>query len=235
MICDETRPLLSAYQDGELSADQRAQVAEHLKACDGCGVVYRHNLSLSQQIRLKAPTYTPPESLMNKLQPQGRPNSRAPFGFGLTVGLAAALLGMFLMRSRPTDITAELVSDHVRSLMASHLMDVVSTDRHTVKPWFLGKLDFAPKVPQLRDQGYPLLGGRLDYVNGHTAAALVYGKQKHFINVLILPTSLAGSTSGGSDGYQVVRWTESDLTYWAVSDVPQSDLETFRDTFVKSP
>jgi anti-sigma factor RsiW len=133
-------------------------------------------------------------------------------------------------------MVAELVDNHVRSLIGDHLTDVRSTDQHNVKPWFNGKIDFAPRVVDLASQGFPLIGGRVDYIKGHTAAALVYGRRKHFVNVFIWP---AGSTDVGdrsrqSNGYSLLHWVTDGLSYWAVTDASQTDLTAFREAYTTS-
>jgi anti-sigma factor RsiW len=128
-----------------------------------------------------------------------------------------------------------LVDTHIRSLLPGHLLDVVSTDRHTVKPWFAGKTDIAPAVVDLTESGFPLLGGRLDYVDGHSAAALVYGRRQHTINVFVW-RSAPGDPPAGSfsaRGYSLLHWTKDGLTYWAVTDASPADLQAFRDAYTK--
>lgn len=130
-----------------------------------------------------------------------------------------------------------LVDTHVRSLLPGHLIDVASTDRHTVKPWFAGRTDIAPPVPDLTSSGFPLLGGRLDYVQGHSAAALVYGRRRHTINLFIWRAT-AGEPARGSamrDGYAVLHWITGGLSYWAVSDAAPADLDAFRTAYSKGP
>ena len=131
---------------------------------------------------------------------------------------------------RDDRMVADLVSSHVRSLMANHLMDVPSTDQHTVKPWFDGKLDFAPPVKDFRDSGFPLLGGRLDVVDGHSAAALVYGRNKHFLNLFIWPAHSAEKVAAHTtqrNGYNVIQWSDGAMTYAVVSDLNQTELGEF--------
>jgi mycothiol system anti-sigma-R factor len=131
-------------------------------------------------------------------------------------------------------LATQLVANHVRSLMADHLTDVVSSDQHTVKPWLDTKLDFAAPVLDLSGDGFPLVGGRLDYLDNHSAAALVYQRRKHFINLFIWPTTPADSktqTTMAREGYHLVHWADGDFTYWAVSDVNTSDLQSFKQLF----
>jgi anti-sigma factor RsiW len=155
----------------------------------------------------------------------------ASIGFFILLGWSAAML-----RSggvAPTmDIASEIVADHVRSLMANHLEDVASEDRHTVKPWFSGKLDYSPPVEDFSAQGFKLSGGRLDYAGGKPVAALVYRHRAHVINVFIWPTSAADHASvdpqwSSDDGYHLARWARGGMTYWAVSDVDRAALAEF--------
>jgi len=150
--------------------------------------------------------------------------------------LAAAALVLFtlvpFLRGPSTEeiLTREVVSGHVRSLMANHLADVPSSDQHTVKPWFNGKLDFSPPVQDLATQGFPLVGGRLDYLDNRPVAALIYQRAKHLINVFIWPSSESsdsGIKSETRQGYHVFHWTRSGMTYWAVSDLEESQLQEF--------
>jgi mycothiol system anti-sigma-R factor len=131
-------------------------------------------------------------------------------------------------------LATQLIANHVRSLMADHLTDVASSDQHTVKPWLDTKLDFAAPVLDLSGDGFPLVGGRLDYLDNHSAAALVYQRRKHFINLFIWPTTPADSktqTTMAREGYHLVHWADGDFTYWAVSDVNLGDLQSFKQLF----
>jgi anti-sigma factor RsiW len=131
-------------------------------------------------------------------------------------------------------LATQLIASHVRSLMANHLTDVASSDQHTVKPWLDTKLDFAPAVPELSGKGFPLVGGRLDYLDNRPVAALIYQRRKHFINLFVWPTesNAAKATKTISrQGYHLLHWVDADFNYWAVSDVSDSDLQTFKQGF----
>jgi mycothiol system anti-sigma-R factor len=151
--------------------------------------------------------------------------------------VAAIITFNFVPRLRPGAdqlLATQLIASHVRSLMANHLTDVASSDQHTVKPWLDTKLDFAPAVPDLSNKGFPLLGGRLDYLDNRPVAALIYQRRQHFINLFVWPieSNAAKATKTMSrQGYQLLHWVDSDFNYWAVSDVNANDLQTFKQDF----
>jgi mycothiol system anti-sigma-R factor len=151
--------------------------------------------------------------------------------------LAAIIASSVLPRLRPTSdqfLATQLIASHVRSLMADHLTDVGSSDQHTVKPWLDTKLDFAPPVVDLSNEGFPLIGGRLDYLDNRPVAALVYGRRKHFINLFVWPAASNESKAPKTitrEGYQLLHWADPDFNYWAVSDVNVNDLQTFKQQF----
>jgi anti-sigma factor RsiW len=180
------------------------------------------------------------ESLTRPLRSRGFRFSQWPIAAGLVIaaaaGWGAALLRPAARVTSPTSATtSELVDAHVRSLLPGHLLDVESSDRHTVKPWFAGKTDIAPVVVDLADKGFPLLGGRLDYVDGHTAAALAYGRRGHTINLFVWRTA-PGEPGDGSysvRGYSLLHWSSGGLSLWAVSDAALSELRAFREAYAE--
>ena len=163
-------------------------------------------------------------------------------GLAAAVILAAIIFSSSLPRLRqPTSdqfLATQLIASHVRSLMADHLTDVASSDQHTVKPWLDAKLDFAAPVVDLSGEGFPLIGGRLDYLDNHPVAALIYQRRKHFINLFAWPASPGASKAQKTmsrQGYHLLHWVDSDFNYWAVSDISDGELQTFKWSFEQIP
>ncbi len=223
-------------------------VEQHLKECPSCAREHEGGVALRAALKEKLPYHEASAALRKRVRSSTRAairaetRSRSRLGFVSTawrwpVAAAAALLvailgrGLIPGRSSMGDVLGrEVVASHVRSLMANHLTDVLSSNQHTVKPWFDGKLDFAPVVLDLSTQGFPLVGGRLDYIDGHPVAALVYHYHLHVINLFTWPTANPPDSQthiATREGYNSVRWTESGMEYWAVSDVAPPQLEKF--------
>lgn len=190
---------------------------------------------LSQLIRDKATRYQMPLDLLDTIQEQlpqdkPRPKYRMPAfmqtGLSFAAGIILTLLAVPLWQHQAT--SNEFTDSHVRSLLAEHLMDVVSTDQHTVKPWFLGKLDYAPPVHDLAADGYPLIGGRLDVIGGRDIAALVFRRNKHIINLFVFPEDRATNVGCQSAvGFQAIDWQGSGMRWCVVSDLNMAELQTF--------
>jgi anti-sigma factor RsiW len=229
--------LLQAELDGELDAAESAALAEHRAGCPVC----RRNESaiIAARQALRHATYhrADPELLravasrVGPRPPPERPMSfpwRGLATFGAGAALAAAIVLVFLPVGSP-DLVASLVDDHVRALQPGHLLDVVSTNRHTVKPWFDGRLDFAPPVKDLAAEGFPLAGGRLDYLHGRSVAVLVYSRGKHVIELFVWPASgrAREPARADRDGYNVMHWEANAMSFSAVSDLEPSGLEEF--------
>jgi anti-sigma factor RsiW len=182
---------------------------------------------------------TPERESQNRTRARFWSSSQLRIAAGLVLAAVTGWgVGSFrpMGRASSTDRTTnELIDAHVRSLLPGHLLDVVSSDRHTVKPWFAGKTDIAPAVLDLSDRGFPLLGGRLDYVDGHSAATLIYGRRLHTVNLFVWRNG-DGEPAGGSfaaRGYSLIHWTNGGLSYWAVSDAAPAELEAFREAYTK--
>jgi len=242
MSCELVERDLDAYLDRELDAESSTAVREHVTTCAACRRQLAEREALARLVR-GAPYYSAPERLRARVLAQATRSQSVRRIF--TLAAAAVLVlsvgaGMTLWRSassRANAIADEVVSDHVRSLMANHLFDVQSTDLHTVKPWFLGKLDFSPPVIDLASIGFPLVGGRLDYIGGRPVAALVYQRQKHTINVFISPE---GDDPSVRDlvltvrGFNIRHWIHNGMSFWAVSDLNSAELSEFAKTLQAS-
>jgi len=238
--CRETETLLAAYVDGELGREESATIRDHVAACAECRERLVQLESLGRMVRT-APYYAAPDRLRARIAvPPARAASTPHFlrwAAVLIVGASLAGSGLLVRRSidaaRASEagdaIAEEIVSTHVRASMGDHLFDVRSTDQHTVKPWFTGKLDFSPPVQDCAAIGFPLVGGRLEYVAGHAAAGLVYQRQKHVIDVLIWPDSASVTTPAAQSirGFHLRHWTQSAMSFWAVSDLNDTELDQF--------
>lgn len=233
---------LNALLDGELDAANTLGVEEHLKACEGCRTEFARLAGVRETIRSAEARWTTPPALRTRvetlLDTAAAPRRRAPSGTlaawsgGAGLGAIAASLAIALAGPTlaPRAIESEVLAGHVRSLLAAHLTDVATSDRHQVKPWFNGRVDFAPPVPELADQGFPLAGGRLDYIDGTLAAALVYRRRLHVINLFVWPAPGGAAEAPSThrrQGYSLVDWRGGGLRFWAVSDIDPSDLESF--------
>ncbi|WAH55682.1 anti-sigma factor [Pseudomonas silvicola] len=227
--------LLDAYLDRELDPARRAAVQAHLEQCAACTAQFEGLQRWLASVSSTAPRFALPNSLthlMHELDAPSAPRRVWPWRHWLAPLCSVALLAMaLLLYVRSPEVSPQLVdeavSSHVRSLMGQHLNDVASSDRHTVKPWFTGKLDFSPPVTDFAGAGFPLLGGRLDYLQHQAAAALTYGHGKHLINVFVLPTEQPDSPRQRMDsrGYNLVSWRQGHMQFIAVSDVEAGELE----------
>lgn len=248
MNCEQARPLIQPYADGELDAARIPELEQHLRDCPACAPALRNIQNLKKAVRNEALFFAAPVELERRLRAElnsqikisaarkfGRWNWLTVATGSVAVICLAMLLALTLNRPSAQDqLAREIVSSHIRSLMASHALDVASTDQHTVKPWFDGKVDFAPPVRDLAAQGFPLIGGRLDYVGGRTVAALVFQRHKHLINLFIWPANEIHSgpmIRPPLQGYNLVHWSGEGMTFWAVSDVNAAELLEFCKTW----
>lgn len=221
---------LDAFVDGELTTQETQEAEGHLAECDLCRRRVQSRRALSATLRGALPRYTAPASLRRRPVETRWLGTRwwQAAAAALLVVSAAGLGGYGLGRGVGAGNATRdaVVSSHIRSLLATHLTDVVSSDRHTVKPWFNGVLDFAPTVVDLSAQGFPLLGGRIDYIDGRRVAAVVYGRNRHMINLFEWPTTErdAPITASTQRGYTVLYWVRGGLEYWMVSDLNEGEM-----------
>jgi anti-sigma factor RsiW len=242
MNCEEAKKLVHAYADRELDLTNSLEFERHLTDCDACSKEYASLQALRSVVGsvYQKPSVQLQNRVMSAIRKDVKSEARPRVLSWRWIGVATSLVlllflswGLYrvLSGSSPDEALArEVVSSHVRSLMASHLTDVPSSDQHTVKPWFNGKLDFSPPVIDLADQGYPLAGGRLDYVSNRAVAALVYQRRMHFINLFIWPSTGERKRQKPAEtlnGYNVVHWYQSDMSCWAVSDLNAEELNEF--------
>jgi len=247
MTCDEAEILLHALIDGELDAGHAREVEAHIATCPDCAAELAAYREMSKAIAGADLRYTAPPALRRRIEaalPQAQVRVQVPsrravlrgFAMGSAVSAIAAtgLVAIVLRSDDEQRITSEIVSAHLRSLQAGHLTDVISTDQHTVKPWFNGKLDVAPPVIDLTAQGFTLVGGRLDYVDARPIGAIVYRRRLHVINLFVAQTASTEHRAAKTEtfqGFNVRSWSEGGLNYWAVSDLAADELAEFSDKF----
>ncbi|MGH7655857.1 MAG: zf-HC2 domain-containing protein [Gemmatimonadaceae bacterium] len=239
---------LSAHIDGELTAGESVDVAAHLASCEACSAEYEQLMATVESMHRQLPPLRAPDALRTRIEAAVRapnvssgrlvptPRSARPYRAWAAAAAMAIMLGLaYGLGARSATTAGEQMADamltaHVRSLQQGHLTDVVSTDQHTVKPWFTGKLDFSPAVPRLETDGFPLVGGRLDYVGNRAVAAIVYQRGAHVINVLTYPVESSAASAlqiESRRGFQIARWNEGGMAYWVVSDLNVDELKAF--------
>jgi anti-sigma factor RsiW len=246
MSCEDTKYQLHAYLDGELDDVRSLEFATHLKGCSACWGAHQEYQSLRTVIASPSLHFAAPSGLARQVRSVVRAAARAEisrpswtWSWSLPAWLApfaaAALvtvvtLHLWTQHWTEDQRVQEMVSAHVRSLMVNHLTDVASSDQHTVKPWFNGKLNFSPTVIDPAAEGFPLIGGRSEYVGDYPAAALVYQRRKHYINLFVSPAIRTTTTKADlhtRHGYNLLHWLQGGMEYWVVSDVNQGDLQQF--------
>jgi len=259
MICREVLNFIDSYMDHELDLVRQLELEQHLKECSSCSRAYAERRSLQAAIKSAPLAFEAPAGLEQDVRralrrAAGTNTSASAKGFFPRLGwnwtgwfagamsataVAVALIGVgprFLQPSLDDRLAQEVTSGHVRSLITNHLIDVVSTNQHVVKPWFNGRLDFSPSVRDFSDHGFPLTGGRLDYLAGRPVAALVYHRAAHPINLFTWPSPPGEDLKEkmlSRQGYHLIRWSHGGMTYWVVSDLNENELKDFAELVQK--
>ena len=252
MSCGEARELLHAYVDGELDLVHSLEIERHLASCKGCAGAVESLQTLGSALRTGELYHPPPTALGPRIdaalqRAAGSEKRPRKFGWQLIAVAASLVLGVyFVSRWTLGDLhgvsgnlmAQEVLDSHLRSLMPGHLSDVQSSDQHTVKPWFNGKLDYSPPVTDFAGQGFPLVGGRLDSLNGREVAVLIYRRSQHVINVYVWPAEGSGDAAVAKEsrqGYNLMRWSQGGMSWWVVSDLNANELETFANLLQAGP
>lgn len=248
---DDWDTLLHGYADGELDAANALRMEEHLAGCSDCVAKLDEIRAMRAIAGNEDVRWPASEALRSRIGAALQREIAAPramrepaMSWRLFVDrftrwslvpsaavLAACLLFVTLRPEPGPSLEDQLVSSHVHSMLANHLTDVATSDQHTVKPWFNGKIDFSPPVVDLKGRGFPLVGGRVDYLSGRVVATLIYRRNGHVINLFIWPSSAQAAAAGERDGYNLLNWSQAGLNFWAVSDVNPVELKEFQEDF----
>jgi anti-sigma factor RsiW len=255
MNCTESRSRLHAYLDQELDLPGTMAIDQHLAGCDTCRAIFAGQAALRSGIRRHAEYYPAPAALAHRIRANigsvapeapARTLARKPwlqFPQWLRVGAAVAAMGIaswiaaIQYNSPGADqlIAEQVISGHARAILGSRLVDVASSDQHTVKPWLSSKLDFSPSTVDLTGAGFPLLGGRLDYLDNRPVATLVYRHRQHVIDLFVWPDAQSGRAlppqSSSKNGYNLLHWADGGMVYWAISDLNLAELKTFSEAY----
>ena len=254
MTCANCVEMLTSFVDGELPAHEAAQIQEHLETCAECAREHRRLVDTSALIKGRLMRYEAPDVLKARIRASiaggagdmAIPSRAVPSVWSrrwsrtaaavVVAAITSSALTVFAIQRNASATTAadDVLASHIRSLMAGHLTDVASTDQHNVKPWFNGRVNVSPDVPRLDSMGYPLAGGRLDYVDGHTAASVIYTRRQHVINVFSWPAPGApdlASTLSNKNGYHLIRSRQNGVELWIVSDLNIPELKEFDERF----
>jgi anti-sigma factor RsiW len=241
---DNSVLLVHAYLDGELDPANALSVAQQMGQEPALAAEAEHVRELQKLIHDRLPREQAPPGLRTRIESsvggarreRAKPSWRALAASVALVAVVASGSTWFVVDSQrqPTQVAELLVSDHIRSLMAPQPVDVVSSDRHTVKPWFNSRISNSPRVVDLAKDDFPLIGGRVDVLGRTPVSTLVYRRAKHLISLTAVPADGASAFNGGPrsiNGYNIVRWTDNGVSYWAISDVEPKELELFAQLF----
>ena len=245
MTCNEAEILLHALLDGELDAGHAREVESHMESCPSCAAQLRAYGELQRAMPAAPLRYTAPAGLRRRIEralpsapPRASSRRSVLKGFAMGTALSAAMAATLVIAVIRTDqdqrVLGDVLSAHVRSLQGDHLTDVRTSDQHTVKPWFNGKVDVAPPVVDLTAQGFTLLGGRLDYIDGKAVASIVYRRRTHVINLFVAQDAASAHRGAKLDtmqGFNIRRWSAQGLEFFAVSDVNAEELQEFVEKF----
>ena len=245
MDCESVRIVLSPYLDGELDAEERKAFERHIEACKDCRAALDEARAMSRALRADVPHERAPSGLAARIQAGlAGADSRvaARRWYGRMPALAAASVALFLLGGvtarwviPPATETGvvqdaaarDAVAAHVRALVSERTIDVASSDQHTVKPWFDGRVELAPPVEDLTGEGFRLIGGRVDFVGGRRVAALVYRHRQHVLTLFVTAAAAEGAGQETWQGYNLVRWSQGGMRFLAVSDLERGELERF--------
>jgi anti-sigma factor RsiW len=234
--------MVHRYVDGEVTPQTAAEIDSHVDSCTACRPVYERHRTLQRMVRRNATRHAAPPELAARIgaalertpapavaQPSRWRAMAMAASVVLAMGLSSGVTWIAATSGRGPELRDELVASHVRSLMVNHLTDVAASDQHTVKPWFNGRIDLSPPVADLAAQGFPLIGGRLDYAGRRPVAALVYRRHQHVINLFVMPAEggVPPRTDASLNGYNLRHWRDGALRFWAVSDLNPAELADF--------
>ena len=250
MDCTEIRSRLHPYLDRELDLQSALAIERHLASCAACQAIFTRQAALQAGVRKHAEYYGAPPALAERVRRQlgaqsPRPRRRLRLAQWLPLGAAVAATALltwtaalqYASVSADERIAEQVITGHARSVLTNHLIDVASSDQHTVKPWLSAKLDFSPTVVDLADAGFPLAGGRLDYLDNRPVAALVYRYRQHVIDLFVWPQEKPADAplrETSSKGYNVLHWSEGGMAFWAVSDVNSAEMKTFVEAYARA-
>lgn len=251
MECSKIQSFIDGYFDSELDLTKSLEIEEHIKNCENCSAILNNYKMLHNAFRDKSFYYNAPPSLKNKIASESDKQTNKPIfktksifnwrntSFALTALLIISVILIINLNNNSIsgDISDQIVNSHLRSLASGSLTDVLSTDKHTVKPWFNGKINFSPPVSDLSSKGFPLIGGRIDYLNLKPAAVLVYRYNKHIINLYIFLNDKSINVNreiSSHSGYNIIHWVKDGMDYRAISDLNIEKLKIFNEEFVKT-